>query len=380
MISGKKPGIRIACGLHAGGFFLALLFSLPLHALQPAGPPVFRLVIAGLKHGHVAGFLKSVKARPDVQLVGIFDPDASLLSRYGDANGVPAAARFTNLDSMLTQVKPDAVATFTSTAGHAPVVVACARRSIPVMMEKPLATTSADAVRMETAARQGGIPVIVNYETTWYQSHGAIWDLVKTQAGIGPIRRMVAMDGHQGPKEIHVQPEFFAWLTDPIQNGAGALFDFGCYGANLMTWLMDNQRPLKVTALTQTNKPRIYPRVDDEATVLLEYPGAQGVIEGSWNWPFARKDLEVYGQTGYAIATGGKGLRVRLPGQAAEESRTPPELKPDERDSLSYLIAVVRGKQKPSGLSSIENNRIVVEILEAARDSARNGKTVALRH
>ncbi|MDQ6679147.1 MAG: Gfo/Idh/MocA family oxidoreductase [Acidobacteriota bacterium] len=320
-----------------------------------------------------------MKARPDVQLAAIFDPDASLLARYGDANGVPAAARFTDLDTMLTRVKPDAVATFTSTAGHTAVVVACAHRSVPVMMEKPLATNSADAVRMETAARQSGIPVIVNYETTWYQSHGAIWDLVKTQGAIGQIRRIVAMDGHQGPKEIHVQPEFLAWLTDQVQNGAGALFDFGCYGANLMTWLMDNQRPLKVSAITQTDKPQIYGRADDEATVLLEYPGAQGVIEGSWNWPFARKDLEVYGATGYAMATGGKGLRVRLPGQAQEENRTPPELKPDERDSLSYLIAVVRGKQKPSGLSSMANNLIVVEILEAARDSARTGKTIALK-
>ena len=52
------------------------------------------------------------------------------------------------------------------------------------------------------------------------------------------------MDGHNGPSEIHVQPEFFAWLSDPVKNGAGALFDFGCYGANLMTWMMDNQPPL----------------------------------------------------------------------------------------------------------------------------------------
>ena len=62
---------------------------------------------------------------------------------------------------------------------------------------------------------------------------------------------MVAMDGHQGPQEIGVGPEFFEWLTDPVIDGGGALFDFGCYGANLMTWLMDNERPLAVTALTQ---------------------------------------------------------------------------------------------------------------------------------
>jgi predicted dehydrogenase len=145
-----------------------------------------------------------------------------------------------------------------------------------------------------------------------------------------------------------------------------------------MTWLMDNRRPLKVTALAQTNKPAIYPNVDDEATILLEYPGAQGVIEASWNWPFSRKDLEVYGENGYAIATGGNHLRVRLPGDKEEQPRTPAELPADARDSISYLTAIVRGTLQPAGLSSLENNVIVVEILCAARESIRTGKTVTL--
>jgi predicted dehydrogenase len=190
---------------------------------------------------------------------------------------------------------------------------------------------------------------------------------------------MVAMDGHQGPKEINVQPEFFSWLTDPVKNGAGALFDFGCYGANLMTWLMDNQRPLAVTAIAQTNKPAIYPKVDDEATILVQYPKAQGIIQASWNWPFSRKDFEVYGEKGYAIATGGDNLRLRLPDQKVEETRKPGDLAPGETDSITYLIAVARGKFKPAGLNSLENNMIVVEILQAARESVRTGKKVNLQ-
>ena len=194
----------------------------------------------------------------------------------------------------------------------------------------------------------------------------------------GEIRKMVAMDGHQGPKEINVQPEFLAWLTDPVKNGAGALFDFGCYGANLMTWLMDNQRPIKVTAIAQTNKPQIYAQVDDEATILVEYPKAQGIIQASWNWPFSRKDFEVYGEKAYAIATGGDKSAGAAAGQKEEETRTPAELPADQRDSISYLTAVVRGKLKPSGLSSLENNVIVTEILHAARESVRTGKTIAI--
>jgi predicted dehydrogenase len=205
-----------------------------------------------------------------------------------------------------------------------------------------------------------------------------MWRMFHDQKTGGVIRRMVAMDGHEGPREIGVQPEFFSWLTDPARNGAGALFDFGCYGANLMTWMLDNQRPLAVTALVRTNKPAIYPNVDDEATILLQYPGAQGVIQASWNWPFSRKDFEVYTERAYGVATGGNSLRVRNPGAAAEETVKPGELRPDERDSISYLTAIARRNVPPSGLSSLENNLIVTEILTAARESARRGRTVSL--
>nr|MDQ3348416.1 Gfo/Idh/MocA family oxidoreductase [Acidobacteriota bacterium] len=187
----------------------------------------------------------------------------------------------------------------------------------------------------------------------------------------------VALDGHSGPKAINVQPEFLEWLSDPVKNGAGALFDFGCYGANLATWLMDDARPASVTAVTRRFKPETYPRVDDEATILLEYPGAQAIIQASWNWPYNRKDLEVYGVVGRTIATGGNGLRVAL-GKEPDRTVAPDPLPPDEKDSISHLTAVARGARKPNGLSSLENNLIVTEILEAARESARTRQRVTL--
>ena len=160
-------------------------------------------------------------------------------------------------------------------------------------------------------------------------------------------------------------------------DGAGALFDFGCYGADLMTWLMDGQRPLSVTAVTQQIKPDIYPKVDDEATIVLTYPRAQGIIQASWNWPFDRKDLEVYGQTGLARTIGADKIRVRLNGKEEEEIAARP-LDPRYDDQLSYLTAVVRGEVKPSGPSSLAVNVVVMEILDAARRSAASGETVRL--
>ena len=80
--------------------------------------------------------------------------------------------------------------------------------------------------------------------------------------------------GHQGPKEIGCSADFLNWLTDPVKNGGGAVVDFGCYGANLMTGLMNGKAPVSVTAVLRHIKPDVYPKVDDDATILLEYPGA----------------------------------------------------------------------------------------------------------
>ena len=341
------------------------------------GPAPLRLAVAGLVHGHVGSFLRAAKARQDVQLVGIFEPDAALLRDYAKQQGFAEDLLFTDLAAMLAKTKPEAIASFTNTADHPMIVEAAAAQRIHVMMEKPLAVSNAEALRIKRAAERGGIQVFVNYETTWYQSHGAMWALIKERGETGEIRKMVAMDGHNGPKAIKVQDEFLDWLRDPVRNGGGALFDFGCYGANLMTWMMSNQRPLAVNATTQQFQPETYPKVDDEATIVVEYPKAQGIIQASWNWPIGRKDFEVYGERGWAIATGGNSLRVALPGKP-DHAVTLDQLPAEQRDSISHLIAVARGTVKPNALSSLENNLIATEILDAARESARTHKRVTL--
>jgi scyllo-inositol 2-dehydrogenase (NADP+) len=362
-------------------FLIALAVAAALIALQvtpDAQQPRFRLAIAGLVHGHVDGFLRGATSRPDVEIVGIQDPDPALRQKYADKYKLDPAILHADLASLLERSHPDAVASFTSTADHPAVVEAAAARRITVMMEKPLAVSVADGERIRNAAAAGGIDVLVNYETTWYESHAAIWRTFKETSEHGAIRRIVAMDGHAGPKAINVQPEFFTWLTDAVANGAGALFDFGCYGANLMTWLMDGARPVAVTAVTQRLQPAVYPRVDDEATIVIEYPGAVGIVEASWNWPFNRKDLEVYAERASAVATGGKSLRVTLPkAPPADVALTP--LPPDEADSISHLMAVARKQRRPNALSSLDNNLVVTAILEAARESAQSHRRVELK-
>ena len=119
--------------------------------------------------------------------------------------------------------------------------------------------------------------------------------------------------------------------------------------------------------------------MDDEATIILTYPHAQAIIQASWNWPFDRKDMEVYGQTGYAITVKRDDIRVRRAGDNSREEQLAAKPVPAPYDnSLSYVRAVILDGAKPDALSSLETNVTVTEILDAARRSAATGKTIHL--
>lgn len=360
---------------------LSLLFFLLAHNFTFGQESPLKIGVAGLNHGHV-GWVFAADKRPDIEIVGIAEPNRELAERYVNQHGLSMDLVFDSLEEMLEKTKPEAVTGFGTTFAHLEIVRHCAPLGVHVMVEKPLAVSWDHAKEMAQLARQHGIHLLTNYETSWYASNEKANELL--HAGkIGEARKIVVRDGHRGPKQIGVGPEFLEWLTDPDLNGAGALMDFGCYGANLSTWLLDGKRPVSVTAITQQLNPSDNPNVDDEATIILTYPNSQTIIEASWNWPIGRKDMEVYGQTGAIFADDGSHLRVRMAegysGFLEEKLELAPRAKPFD-DPFSVLIEVVRGKTKldPFDPYSLENNLIVMEILEAAKESAKTNKTVML--
>lgn len=366
-------------------FFTALVCSavlavaLSLASGREAAAQPLRLAIARLTHDHVHWAFQQPE-RTDIRIVGIYEPDPALVARYAAQYGLDRDLFYDSLEDLLDTEAPEAVAAFGSIREHLSVVEASAPRGIHVMVEKPLAVSLEHALAIEALARRHGIHVLTNYETTWYPSTHAAYRLVHGDEAIGEIRKVVVHDGHQGPKEIGVSSEFLEWLTDPVQNGGGALIDFGCYGANLITWLMQGALPTSVTAVTQQIKPEVYPKVEDEATILLTYPEAQGIIQASWNWPFSRKDMEIYGQTGYVMAPDRNALRVRAGREQTGQVRDLERQALEAEDPFAYLAAVVRGRIEPAptDLSALENNVTVVRILEAAKESARTGRTVSI--
>lgn len=355
-----------------------------LHAQAPAAP--LKVGIVGLTHGHVGGFLHKSALSPaggllersDVQLVGIVEPDQKLFDRYAQQFHLSPALHFASITEMIARAHPVAVLVFTAPDEHRRIVEEAASHGVSVMMEKPLAITYADALAIEAAAVRHHVHVLVDFETSWYTSNTQAYNLLK-HGDLGSIVKTVIRDGHQGPVKIGVQPEFLAWLTDPVHGGDGALIDFGCYGPDLMTWLMDGQVPTSVTATTKRLQPGLYPKVDDEADIILNYPNAIAIVEGSWNWPIALKQMDVYGVTGYAKAIDADKLEIHKEKDTAAQLTQGTPLQAPYDDPLHYLEAIMSGQiEEGNSLSSLKTNVTVTEILDAARRSTLTGHRITL--
>lgn len=345
------------------------------------GQKPLRLGLDGLSHGHVFWVFN----HPDTttfDLIGIAEPNQELAARLAKQYGFSMDLIYGSLEEMVESTSPEAVMAFNTTYDHLNTVQICAPKGIHVMVEKPLAVSMKHAKEMAELSRKHKIHLLTNYETTWYTSNQYVNQKLNVEGAIGKPRRMVVNDGHWGPQEIKVSKEFLRWLTDSKLNGGGAITDFGCYGANLLTWLKNGELPISVFATTSTFKPDIYKSVDDDATIILEYEETIGLIQASWNWPYSRKDIEVYGETGYVLAHDKNTISFLY------DRRKPvleEQLKPREHpysNVFDYYQAVVQGdiKVNPNDLSSLENNLKVVQILDAAKRSAKKGKKVSIKN
>ena len=357
-------------------FIMTILYAIQLSG-QPPEP--VRLGIAGLSHSHVQPLLRNMNS-PWFKITGIYEPNIEMAQRYAQNFGFDPSLIYTSIEEMLDKTKPEGVLTFTSIYDHLKVVEACAPRGIHVMVEKPLAVSTKHADAMAKLAEKYKILVFTNYETSWYPSNFRCFEMIQNEE-IGEVRRIIVYDGHKGPEEIRVNKEFLEWLTDPVLNGGGAVTDFGCYGADLITWIMEGQRPESVYAVLKQYKPGIYPRVDDDATIILKYPALTGIINASWNWPFNRKDMHVYGTTGYIYCDDSRNIRYRLNERSGEARIELPLMETPVNNPFIYFSAAVKGivSIKENELGSLTVNKIVVEILEAAVKSNKTGKPVRLK-
>lgn len=340
------------------------------------GEPL-KVAVIGLVHTHVHWILGREKWG-DIEIVGIVEPNSELAQAYSEQHGYSMDLVFDTMEELYAATKPEAVTAFNTIYDHLEVVEFFAPKRVHIMVEKPLAVSWDDAQKMAEIANANQVHLLTNYETSWYGSNYDAHARVNQKNEIGAIQRMVFHHGHPGPIEIGCNPEFLEWLTDPALNGGGALTDFGCYGANLATWFLNGETPTSVTAITRNYKPEKYPKVDDDATIILNYKKSQVIIQASWNWSHNRKDMEVYGTSGYVICKNGQDMEVLLNEEDGPMASKAADLEMGIHDPFAYLNRVVKNEMVVAdySVSSLENNLIVMQILEIAKEAASTGKTI----
>ena len=358
----------------------AAAMSEPAHAVPKPADAKTRLAVVGLDHDHVWGLLRDLEEEPNAELVAIADDHQPLVDQ-AKAKVPPTVKFYSDYVKMLDEMKPDGVIVTTENDRHLEILRECAKRHINFSTEKPMATTAADAREMEKLANQAGIKVMVNYWNAWVAPTHELYRRVRDNQ-LGPVQRIIVQYGHQGPKEIGVSKYFADWLYDPLKNGGGAIMDFGCYGAEWAVWLKG--RPSRVSAVTQKLKVDQHNAVDDDATIVLDYPDGTAIIEASWDWPYSMGQVQVFGPKGSLLATA-RDLFSRSPkdnvasGALEGERVALDPLAHEASNPISYFVDCIRNNKPIEDPLSMKVNVQVMEILDAARESARTGKQQELR-
>lgn len=377
-----NQNMKLSLSIERFALFLSVILlcaaeaiSGPAHAAPKAADTKTRLAVVGLDHDHVWGLLRDLAGEPNAELVAIADDHQPLVDQ-AKAKVPPTVKFYTDYVKMLDEMKPDGVIVTTENDRHLEILRECAKRHIHYSTEKPMATTAADAREMEKLANQAGIKVMVNYWNEWVAPTHELYHRVHDNQ-LGPVQRIIVQYGHQGPKEIGVSKYFADWLYDPVKNGGGAIMDFGCYGAEWAVWLKG--RPSRVSAVTQKLKLDQRNAVDDDATIVLDYPDGTAIIEASWDWPYNMGQVQVFGSKGSLLATA-RDLFFRSPsdsvakvGLEGERVTLDPPMH-ETSNPISYFVDCIRNNKPIEDPLSMKLNVQVMEILDAARESARTGR------
>lgn len=343
--------------------------------------------VLGLEHDHVWEHVAALVARGrnDVQLC-VADANAGLRAQ-AHAAGVADERLYTDAADLLERAKPDAVLIFSDNVSGADLVELTASHGVPIMIEKPLANTLANAERIRVAVRSAGVPLMVNWPTTWTPAIRHALDLAG-RGEIGDIYRFNFRGGHGGPKEYGCSEAFYSWLYDPARNGAGAYIDYCGYGVTMARLLLG--LPSRAQA-TIGRLQKDYVAVDDNAVLTLRWPQALAVIEATWTavGPTPDGGPAIWGTRGTLVVQRQKALRE---GQIVRSGVVkhitaddpdgtliePPELPLGERTATEYFLTCLAQERAPEGLSSLEVALDTQQILEAGLLAAQGGCDVSL--
>jgi predicted dehydrogenase len=168
-----------------------------------------------------------------VEVRALADLDRERLRRVAGSFGVES--RFTDYRELLGDPTIDVVAVCVPARDHVEVALAVLGAGKHMLVEKPVALSIDDAVRLEHEAERSGRTVMVGFNLRWQRLVRRARALVEKGAlgKVGVIRSTITSN-------VRLAPDVPAWLLWR-EEGGGTLFEQGIHHFDLCPWLLGTE-------------------------------------------------------------------------------------------------------------------------------------------
>jgi predicted dehydrogenase len=328
-----------------------------------------RIAVLSVAHIHSHGFLTAITQEIEEAVAHvIWDDDPKRGEAYAQEFGVRYEP---DLDRVVADEQIDAFLITAENTGHMPLLEKALPVGKPVMCEKPLATTVADARRIRDLLQQHSTPLISGYFQPFAGHHRAVKQAI-LDGRLGKVTHATFRNAHNAAYGRWFDKPALQWFFDPALSGGGALMDMGTHALHLLRHLCGPAE--QVWALTQ-NVSGIYDSVDDYGLMMIRFRnGVIGRVEAGWCFTGGRGGLEVIGSEA-SIWRDPDELVLGKPGSAAQ----PLEPLDPRPDRVRRLVAVANGQLDPAEVEAdLAACLDAVVIMSAAYDAAASGQWQAV--
>jgi predicted dehydrogenase len=275
----------------------------------------------------------------------------------------------------------DAVVIATPDFTHEALATAAAGAGKAILLQKPMARTSAECVRIIDAARRTRVPLCVSFMHRYLAEVVAVRELLAR----GALGRVL----HARQRNATRGADWAAWFYSRESVGGGALMQLGVHGIDLLRQLFGEIEAVQGTLATTVparllaDGTRVIP--DNEDLVTATYRFASGLV-ATHEVSYAevagtdRFRLEIYGEAGTAWLRSERGrLAVCAPGHLGQDGWVAPPLGPEDTGlpQHRHFLDMVRGEAPPDG--SDRDGLASVLVAEAVYRSAAAARWEALR-
>lgn len=353
----------------------------------------FRVAGISFEHMHMGDNLRMAADHPACEVVGLCDVDrARMLAAQSDL-GLPDQSLYADWQHCIEDSRPDLLVVCPATGDHAIWVERLAPFGLPLLVEKPMAASLADADRMIAACQQHDVVLAINWPIVWVPSHRTAKRLVD-EGCIGKVIEVHHYGGNRGPlwhtagkleitaAEVERQkPTSWFYQRD---KGGGSMLDYLGYGATIGTWFLDGARPLEVTAVTDG---AVGLEVDEHSITIARYEFGLSKFETRWGtytdpWthqPQPRCGFVLVGTAG-TISSFDYADTVRVQDADHPAGRDIPvdELTAPTQNPIQYLVDCIQRGIPIEGPLSPAISRIGQQIVDTAFHSAQEKRTLPL--